>query len=83
MSNSTREHVFAIIRRVLQRDEIPPNVDLLDLDATSLEIIQIVELVRKECDSEIWITDAFDAPDIDSFADYVVKCVRSTTAVAE
>jgi len=83
VSNPTREHVFTIIKRVLRRDEISLNVDLLDLDASSLEIIQIVELVRKECDSEVWITDAFDAPDIDSFADHVVKCVRPTAAAAE
>lgn len=83
MSNPTREHVFTIIKRVLQRDDIPPNVDLLDLDASSLEIIQIVELVRTECDSDVWITDAFDAPDIGSFADQVVKSVRSTTAAVE
>jgi acyl carrier protein len=83
VSNPIREHVFTIIKRVLQRDDISSNVDFFDLEATSLAIIQIVELVRKECDSEIWITDAFDAADIDAFADHVVAHVRSTAAAAE
>lgn len=83
MSNPVRDQVFAIVKRVLKRDDVPENVDLFDVGASSLAIIQIVELVRRECDSDVWITDAFDAPDIGAFADLAVGRVRSATSAAD
>jgi hypothetical protein len=57
-------------------------LDFFDLDANSLEILQIVELVNDECGVSVTVTDAFDAPDIDSFARLVVMQseISSTTA---
>ncbi|WP_236792410.1 acyl carrier protein [Amycolatopsis sp. GM8] len=77
MTTSVRNQVLAIVKRVLKREEIPENVDFFDLGASSLAVIQIVELVRKECDSEVWITDAFDAADIAAFAELAEQGVRS------
>jgi acyl carrier protein len=60
--------VLAIIQRVLRTDAIDVHSDFFDLGASSLAIMQIVDLVRHECDAQVSVTDAFDAPDIESFA---------------
>jgi acyl carrier protein len=83
VSTSVRDQVFAIVKRVLTHGEVAENVDFFDLGASSLEIIQIVDLVRKECGSDVWITEAFDAPDIGAFADYAVERVRSGTGATD
>lgn len=78
MGQEIQDQVFAIVKRVLRVDDVPPNVDFFDLGAGSLPIIQIVDLVRKECDSDVWITDAFDAPDVASFAALAATRVRTS-----
>ncbi len=60
--------VLAIVRRVLRVDAVDVHHDFFDLGASSLAIVQIVDLVRHECGSEVSVTDAFDAPDVDTFA---------------
>lgn len=65
--------VLAIVRRVLRVDAVDVHDDLFDIGASSLAIVQIVDLVRHECGAEISVTDAFDAPDLDSFARLAVE----------
>lgn len=82
MSDDVYGQVLAIVRRVLQCGEVDPGSDFFDLDATSLAILQIVELVNDECAVPISVTDAFDAPDVDSFARLVADRRRDPAATA-
>ncbi|MGW1059921.1 acyl carrier protein [Micromonospora rubida] len=65
------EQVIGIVRRVLQIDAVDPRADFFDLGASSLALLQIVELVQEECAVSVSVTDIFDAPDVDSFASLV------------
>ena len=67
------EQVLAIVGRVLRLEVVDPAADFFDLGATSMSLVQIVELVRAELGADIWITDAFDAADVDEFATAVVE----------
>jgi acyl carrier protein len=62
------DRVFEIVGRVLRDGEVDPALGFFDNGANSLTLIQIVDLVRAECGADIWLADAFDAPDIESFA---------------
>jgi acyl carrier protein len=68
MEDKTYRAVLAIVRRVLRADAVDVHEDFFDLGASSLAIVQIVDLVRHECGAEVSVTDAFDAPDLDTFA---------------
>jgi acyl carrier protein len=69
------DRVFEIVGRVLRCGAIEPALDFFDHGANSLAVVQIVELVRVECGVDIWLADAFDAPDIESFAQQVAATV--------
>jgi acyl carrier protein len=69
VAEATRERVLEIVRRVL-RGDVDPALDFFDNGATSLALVHIVELVRTECGADVWLTDAFDATDVASFADH-------------
>lgn len=75
MGEAVYDRVFEIVERVLRCGEIEPALDFFDHGANSLAVVQIVELVRAECGADIWLTDAFDAPDVESFAQQVVATV--------
>lgn len=68
MDDTRYAAVLAIVRRVLRVDAVDGHDDFFDLGASSLAIVQIVDLVRHECGAEVTVTDAFDAPDLDTFA---------------
>ncbi|MFC4856080.1 acyl carrier protein [Actinophytocola glycyrrhizae] len=72
MAEPVHDRVLEIVRRVLRHD-VDPALDFFDNGATSLALVHIVELVRAECGADIWLTDAFDAVDIASFADHAAK----------
>lgn len=74
--------VLDIVGRVLQCEQLDPRADFFDLDASSLQILQIVELVNEECTGPVSITDAFDVPDVDSFARLVVARRQDPAASA-
>jgi acyl carrier protein len=73
MSDKVYEQVLAVVRRVVRRQSVDPMMDFFDLDANSLDILQIVELVNDECGVSVTVTDAFDASDIDAFAQLVAQ----------
>lgn len=60
--------VVEIVRQVLEVDQVDTSNDFFDLGATSLTIMRIVENVQAAIGSKITVTDAFDAPDVESFA---------------
>jgi acyl carrier protein len=62
------DSIIAVVQRVLRVQDLDVRSDFFDLGASSLAIMQIVDLVRSECDTDVSVTDAFDAPDIESFA---------------
>ncbi|GHJ41636.1 phosphopantetheine-binding protein [Streptomyces sp. TS71-3] len=68
MQDGTYEQVLGIVRRVLRVDALDVRQDFFTLAATSLAVLQIVSLAQQECGVELSVVDAFDAPDIDSFA---------------
>lgn len=80
MTEDLYERVLDIVGRVLGRGAVDPMADLLDLGASSIDILQIVELVNEECGTVVAVTDPFDAPDIDSFARLVVDKHDAQTA---
>lgn len=73
MTGDVYDQVLEIVRRVLQCGPFDPRADFFDLDASSLQILQIVELVNDECEVSVSVTDTFDAPDVDSFALLVAR----------
>lgn len=75
MGEAVYDRVFEIVGRVLRCGAIEPALDFFDHGANSLAVVQIVELVRAECGADVWLVDAFDAPDIDSFARQVATTV--------
>lgn len=77
MTGDVYDQVLEIVRRVLQCGPFEPKVDFFDLDASSLQILQIVELVNDECEVPVSVTDTFDAPDVDSFARLVADRRRA------
>jgi acyl carrier protein len=68
MSDDRHAKVLDIVRRVLGVGAIPPGADFFELGASSLAILQIVDLVNEECGVSVGSADTFDSPDIDSFA---------------
>ncbi|MGK5627818.1 acyl carrier protein [Streptomyces sp. URMC 123] len=77
MSDTVHGQVLDIVRSVLRLDTYETTWDFFDLGADSLAVVRIVERVREECGADVWITDAFDAPDVDSFA-----CLAAERAAA-
>jgi hypothetical protein len=75
VADAVYDRVFEIVGRVLRSGEVDPALDFVDNGANSLAMVQIVELVRTECGAEIWLADAFDAPDLASFARRAVAMV--------
>jgi acyl carrier protein len=65
--------VTGIVAQVLGCDRIDPRADLVDHGATSMTILQIVDLVGQRCGVAVSLTDALDAPDVDSFATVVAE----------
>jgi acyl carrier protein len=65
--------VIDVVGRVLQVQAVNPMADFFDLGADSVAVLQIIELVGDECGVSVSVTDAFDAPDIDSFARLVAE----------
>ncbi|MFE4924857.1 phosphopantetheine-binding protein [Streptomyces sp. NPDC056661] len=72
VGDAVYNRVLEIVRRVLRSGDVDPALDFLDNGASSLALVHIVELVRSECGADVWITDALDALDIESFARLVV-----------
>ena len=68
MSGELYQRVLEIVRQVVGCGEFDPHDDFYDIGARSLAILQIVELVTSRLGVSISVTDAFDAPDVDSFA---------------
>lgn len=64
--------VTEIVARVLNCDRIDPRGDLVDHGATSMTLLQVVDQVAQRCGVALTLTDALDAPDVDSFACLVV-----------
>ncbi|PCG84209.1 hypothetical protein CIB93_20550 [Streptomyces sp. WZ.A104] len=69
MDRTIHAQVLDIVREALRLDDFDPAWDFFDLGADSLTVVRIVELVRDRCGADVWITDAFDAPDVDAFAE--------------
>ena len=72
MDDKLYERVMEIVRQVVGCGEFDARDDFYDIGARSLAILQIVELVVSRCGVPVSVTDAFDAPDVDSFARLVV-----------
>lgn len=68
MNTDVYEQVLTIVRRVARKPAADPVASFEQLGVGSLELVQIVELVRSECGANVWIDDAFDAADVASFA---------------
>ncbi|HZM75637.1 MAG TPA: acyl carrier protein [Candidatus Limnocylindrales bacterium] len=67
------QRVIDIVRRVLRIESIDPAADFFDLGASSMELLQIVELVEAECARSASVIDIFEAADVDSFARIVAE----------
>lgn len=62
------DRVLEIVGQVLRDGAVDPALDFFANGANSLTLLRIVDLVRDECGADIWLADAFEAPDIESFA---------------
>ncbi|MGV9295808.1 phosphopantetheine-binding protein [Amycolatopsis sp. NPDC003676] len=62
------EKVLTIVRQVARDPAVDPAASFEQLGVGSMELVHIVELVRSECGTDVWIDDAFDAADVASFA---------------
>ncbi len=78
--DEVRARVLDLVQRLLRSDKLDTSLDFFDHGANSVLLIQIVELVNEEFDTELTITDAFDAPDIDQFIKTVADAVASSAA---
>lgn len=72
--------VTAIVAGVLSCERIDPRADLVDHGATSMTILQIVDLVGERCGVSVSLTDALDAVDVDSFATLVAERAVARTS---
>ncbi len=71
--DDVRVRVLDVVQRLLRRDELDTSLDFFDHGANSVLLIQILELVNEEFGTDLTITHAFDAPDIDGFVEMVAE----------
>lgn len=82
MPDQRYAEVLDAVRRVLKVDDLDVRQDFFDMGASSLTVMHIVGLIEREQGVEVSITDAFDAPDLDSFITLVVERLATASAAA-
>lgn len=71
MRDNLYQGTLEIVGRVLRVDTVDVRQDFFDLGASSLSIMQILSLLEHELGARVTLTDALDAPDIETFVQLV------------